>query len=145
MKKKKILFLELQPLTSWRQTRKGEFESFCELRNAYVVCSTNGNLIILISLPRRDEQKYNCVCGIKIYKGRELCSSNRVLVCFLDPQESSGGRGERKDTDVCKRKLVNYSDLLSLDVDCAYTLYSIPLVPDSLPFRTGIHAESKNS
>ena len=26
----------------------------------------------------------SCVCGIEIYKVRELCSSNGVL-CFLDP------------------------------------------------------------
>lgn len=64
---------------------------------------------------------------------------------FLTLEERSGGRGERPCTNVCKRKLVNYSALLSLDVDlCLHSAVSLWYQIHCLS-GIDIHAESKDS
>ena len=64
------------------KTWKGEFESFCELRNTCVVCTKN-LISSQFSCLEEMNKSMSCVCGIEIYKVIELCSSNGVL-CFLD-------------------------------------------------------------
>lgn len=84
--------------------------------------------------------------ALKSIKAGSFALQVEFLFVFLTLEESSGGRGERKGIAACRRKLVNYCLLLSPDVElCLPYLYNILLVPDTLPFRLGIHAERKDS
>lgn len=81
---------------------------------------------------------------LKSIKAASFVFQMEFLFVFLTLSENSRGRGERKGIAVCRRKLVNYPVLPSPDVElCLH--YEIPLVPDAVPFRFGIHAERKDS
>lgn len=126
MKKRKV-FVDIIPWASesdWLQTNlKGESESFHELRNVHNVCSANPPHHLNLLVWKRWVKARVSICGIEIYKGRELCSSNGVLVCFLDPLEKwlSGEERERLQT-YTKRSWWAILSFSVLVLNCAYAL-----------------------
>lgn len=82
---------------------------------------------------------------LKSIKSGSFVLPTEFAFVFLTLEENSGGRGERTCTDVCERNLVNYSALLSLDVElCLHSAVSLWYQIHCLS-GIGIHAESRDS